>query len=192
VTVGDVVLVRHGETEWTRSGRHTSRSEIVLTEQGRRDAEQLGRRLAGRHFSLVLTSPRVRAAETCRLAGFIVGVEASDDVTEWGYGTYEGRTTADIRGDVPGWTLWHDGVPGGETAAEVAVRADRVIDRCRGAGGDAIVFSHGHFLRVLAARWIELPPEAGALLALAPASIGVLGWEREQAVVSLWNDVAPT
>jgi len=183
------VLVRHGETAWTISGQHTSRTDVPLTELGRRQAEGLATHLAGREFDLVLTSPRQRAAETCRLAGFGGVAERCDDVTEWDYGAYEGRRTAEIRGEVPGWSLWRDGVPGGETAAEVAGRADRVIDRIQHVAGDTLVFSHGHFLRVLAARWLGLDPGEGRLLALDPASISVLGWEREQRVLRRWNDI---
>ena len=184
----EAVLVRHGATEWTVSGRHTSRTDVPLTEQGRRQAEQLAARLAGRKFAVVLTSPLQRAAETCRLAGFGTVAEFCDDCREWGYGEYEGRTTAEIRTEVPGWSLWRHGVPGGETAAQVAARADRVIERLRSATGDALVFSHGHFLRVLAARWLGLGPDEGRLFALGPASISVVGWEREEAVLTQWNE----
>jgi len=186
---GEIVLVRHGETAWTISGRHTSRTDVPLTELGRRQAEGLAAHLTGREFGLVLTSPLHRAAETCRLAGFAGVAELWDDVTEWDYGAYEGRRTVEIRGEVPGWSLWRDGVPGGETAAEVACRADRVIDRVQQVVGDTLVFSHGHFLRVLAARWLGLDASEGRLLALDPASVSVLGWEREQRVLRRWNDV---
>ena len=182
------VLVRHGETAWTVTGQHTSRTDVSLPEAGRRQAERLAPRLAGRQFAVVLTSPLQRAAETCRLAGFGEVAELCDDCREWEYGEYEGRTTTDIRTEVPGWSLWRDGVPGGETAAQVAARADRVIERLRGAAGDGLVFSHGHFQRVLAARWLDLGPEQGRLFALSPASISVLGWEREEAVLTLWNE----
>jgi probable phosphoglycerate mutase len=185
----EAVLVRHGETAWTISGQHTGRTDVLLTEEGRRQAERLGPRLAGRTFALVLTSPLQRAVETCRLAGFGEAAELCDDCREWDYGEYEGRTTAEIRTEVPSWSLWRDGVPGGETAAQVAARADRVIERLRGAAGDALVFSHGHFLRVLTARWLGLGPEEGRLFALSPASVSVLGWEREEAVLSRWNEV---
>jgi broad specificity phosphatase PhoE len=185
-----VVLVRHGETAWTISGRHTSGTDVPLTEVGRRQAEQVVARLAGREFAVVLTSPLQRAAETCRLAGFGEVAEPCDDCREWDYGAYEGLTTAEIRTDVPGWSLWRDGVLDGETAAHVAARADRVIERLRGASRDSLVFSHGHFLRVLAARWLDLGPEEGRLFALSPASISVLGWEREQSVLTSWNEGA--
>lgn len=186
----EVVLVRHGETAWTISGQHTGNSDIPLTDAGRRQGESLAGRLSGRRFEVVLTSPLGRAFETCRLAGLGEAAEVSDDVLEWDYGTYDGRTTAEIREERPGWSLWSDGVPEGEAAAEVGQRADRVIERLRAASGDSAVFSHGHFLRVLAARWVGLAPADGRLLALGPASVSVLGWEREQAVIKGWNDTA--
>jgi len=181
------VLVRHGQTEWTLSGQHTSRTDVPLTDVGEQQAEHLRAPLALRQFELVLSSPRRRAADTCRLAGYADVAVRSDDLVEWDYGEYEGRTTAEIREATPGWTLWRDGVPGGETASDVAARADRVIEGVRDGRGDALVFSHGHFLRVLAARWLGLPPEAGRLFALGPASVSILGWEREQPVITEWN-----
>jgi len=180
--------VRHGETAWTIGGRHTGRTDVPLDETGRRQAELLAPRLGGRGFAVVLTSPLQRAAETCRLAGFGDVAERCQDVVEWDYGAYEGRTTTEIRAEVPGWSLWWHGVPDGETAAQVAARADRVLDRLQRAAGDALVFSHGHFLRVLAARWLGLGPDDGRLFALGPASISTLGWEREQRVIARWND----
>jgi len=185
----EIVLVRHGETAWTRSGQHTSRTDVPLTDAGTGQAEAIGRRLGHRTFDLVLTSPLARAIETCRLAGFGRVAVRSPDVTEWDYGAYEGRTTADIRDEMPRWSLWRDGVPDGEAAADVGARADRVIARLRDVQGEALVFSHGHFLRVLASRWLELEPAGGRLFALAPASISVLGHEREQPVLIRWNDV---
>jgi probable phosphoglycerate mutase len=185
----ELVLVRHGETAWTVNGQHTSRTDVPLTERGRRDAETLSARLARRAFAVVLTSPLRRAADTCALAGFTDVAESSEDAVEWDYGAYEGRTTAEIRADAPGWSLWHDGVPGGESAAHVADRADRLLARLRRADGDALLFSHGHLLRVLAARWLGLGPAYGRFLALGPASISVLGWEREQAVLARWNEL---
>jgi probable phosphoglycerate mutase len=182
-----IVLVRHGETEWTRSGQHTSHTDIPLTEQGRRDAQAVGVRLQGRRFALVLTSPLSRAAETCRLAGLGDVAAQRDDLMEWNYGAYEGRTTIDIRKEHPGWTLWRDGVPDGETAAQVAARVDRVIGELRSVDGDAAVFAHGHVLRVFAARWLGLEPSGGRLFALDPASISVLGYERETPVLRVWN-----
>lgn len=186
----EVFLVRHGETEWSRTGKHTGRTDIPLTERGREQAVAVGAALRGRRFALVLTSPLERAAETCRLAGYGEVAERREDLMEWDYGAYEGRKTVDIREERPGWTLWRDGVTGGETAAEVGARADRVIAELRALTGDAVVFAHGHMLRVLAARWIGLAPWAGQLLALDPATISVLGYERETPVLRSWNVTA--
>lgn len=183
----EIVLVRHGETEWSRDGRHTGRTDVALTEPGRVEAEALGAVLDGWSFELVLTSPLSRATETCRLARFGDVAIPSDDLLEWYYGAYEGRTTKEIREERPGWTLWRDGVPGGETAADVGARADRVVARLRREGGAAAVFAHGHLLRVLTARWLGLEPDQGRLFALDTATIGVLGFERETAVIRLWN-----
>lgn len=182
------VLVRHGQTEWSRDGRHTSRTDVPLTDDGRAQARALAPRLAAYEFVLVGTSPRARALDTCRLAGLGDRAERCDDLVEWDYGSYEGRTTADIRKEVAGWSVWRDGAPGGETLADVAARADRVVERVRASGGDCVLFSHAHFLRVLAARWLGLPAETGAHLALDAASISVLGWERETPVIARWND----
>ncbi|MBA3433813.1 MAG: histidine phosphatase family protein [Actinobacteria bacterium] len=182
----EIVLVRHGETEWSKAGRHTGRTNVPLTEQGRREAEAVGAALRERQFALVLTSPLARAAETCRLAGLAERAVARDELQEWDYGEYEGRKTIDIRREHPGWTVWSD-VPGGETLAEVGARADRVLEELREATGDVAVFAHGHLLRVLAARWLGLEPGAGRLLALDPGSISVLGYERETAVLRSWN-----
>jgi broad specificity phosphatase PhoE len=183
----EVVLVRHGETEWSREGKHTGRTDVSLTEHGRRQAEAVGAALRGRRFALVLTSPLARALETCRLAGFGDVAVQRHELREWDYGAYEGRTTIEIRKEVLGWTLWRDGVPEGETIDEVANRVDRVIAELRSVPGKALLFAHGHVLRVLAARWLGLEPQAGALLALDPASISVLGYERETPVIRLWN-----
>jgi broad specificity phosphatase PhoE len=182
-----VVLVRHGETEWTRDGKHTGRTDIALTDRGRRQAQAVGVALEGRPFALALTSPLSRALETCRLAGFGEVAEQRDELREWDYGVYEGRTTIEIRKEVPGWTLWRDGVPEGETIDEVAARADRVIAELRSVQADALLFAHGHVLRVLAARWLGLEPQAGARFALDPATISALGYERETSVIRLWN-----
>jgi broad specificity phosphatase PhoE len=186
-----VWIVRHGETEWSRTGQHTGRTDVPLVTQGEQAAGLLGRWLDA-HVpdpALVLTSPLSRAFETCRLAGFGGRAELCPDLMEWDYGDYEGRTTEDIRTERPGWTVWTDGVPGGETAADVGRRADRVIERARAAEGDVICFSHGHLLRVLAARWVGLPPVGGRVLAFAVGAVATLGWERETPVVSLWNAV---
>jgi broad specificity phosphatase PhoE len=187
----NVVLVRHGETEWSRSGRHTGKTDLPLTEKGREDAERLSACLAGRRFARVLTSPLRRATETCRLAGLGDGADVRADLREWDYGEYEGRTTPEIRNERPGWTLWTDGVPGGETADEVGARADRVIAEVRAIEGDVAIFGHGHMLRVLAARWIELSPVEGRRFALEAGRIGVLGHERETPVILRWNETCP-
>jgi broad specificity phosphatase PhoE len=186
----DLWLVRHGETEWARLGRHTGRTNVPLTDAGRAQAVALGHRLAGHAFSLVLTSPLSRASETARLAGF-GGVAIPDpDLGEWDYGALEGRLTADIRVDHPGWSIWTGPWPAGETIDQVAARADRVIGRVRAARGHVLVFAHGHLLRVLAARWLDLPPTDGALFALGTATTSILGWEHEQPVVETWNEAS--
>jgi broad specificity phosphatase PhoE len=182
-----VVLVRHGQTAWSLSEQHTGRTDVPLTDVGRRQATELGPRLGGWRFARVLTSPLTRALDTCRLAGFGDAAEVDDDLAEWDYGDYDGRRTLDIRDERPGWDVWIDGVPGGETVEEVGRRAQRVIDEVRDTEGDVALFAHGHLLRILAARWIGLPPDAGRLLALSTASVSVLGWERETAVVERWN-----
>ena len=183
----EVVLVRHGETEWSRSGKHTGSTDVPLTERGREQAREVGEAIRGREFALVLTSPLGRALETCRLAGFGERAEERSELMEWDYGAYEGRTTPEVREEQPGWTLWRDGVPDGETIDQVAVRVDRVIAEVRAASGDALLFAHGHVLRVLAARWLGLDPAAGALFALDPATLSTLGYERETPVIRLWN-----
>ena len=183
----EVVLVRHGETEWSRAGKHTGRTDVPLTEEGRRQTAALGAALGKWRFALVLTSPLTRARDTCRLAGLGDVAEERAELMEWDYGEYEGRTTPEIREERPGWTLWCDGVAGGETADEVGARADDVIAELRAAGGDAAVFAHGHVLRVLSVRWLGLDPREGRLLALETATLSVLGWERETPVIRLWN-----
>ena len=183
----EVILVRHGETEWSRTGKHTGSTDIPLTERGRRQAQAVGAALRDRDFALVLTSPLGRALETCRLAGFGERAVQRDELMEWDYGTYEGRTTAEVREERPGWTLWRDGVPEGETVEQVGERVDRVLDDLRPLDGDALLFAHGHVLRILTARWLELDPGAGRLFALDPATISALGNERETAVIKLWN-----
>ena len=190
---GDLWLVRHGETEWARLGRHTGRTDVPLTDLGREQAQALGRRLAGHRFELVLTSPLARARETAALAGFAAIVRPDPDLMEWDYGSLEGRETADIRADYPGWSIWVGPWPGGETIAAVAARADRIVARVRAgrAGGDALVFAHGHLLRVLTARWLGLAPESGGLFALDTGTISVLGWERSTPVVQTWNAAGP-
>ena len=183
-------LVRHGETEWSRSGRHTGLTDVPLTDAGRDQARLLRRKLDHRQFALVLSSPMSRALDTARLGGFGDRVEIDPELHEWNYGRYEGLTTAEIRKAVPGWTVWTHPIPGGETADEVAARVDGVIARIRAASGDAALFAHGHVLRVLTARWLRLPPTDGRLLALGTATVSVLGWERETAVVERWNEPA--
>lgn len=183
-----VWLVRHGETEWARLGRHTSRTDVALTETGEEQARALGRRLAGASFGLVLTSPLSRATETARLAGFDGVAIVEPDLREWDYGALEGRLTAEIREDYPGWSIWTGPWPEGETAEEVGARADRVLARIRAADGDVLLFSHGHLLRVLAARWLGLPPTSGAMFALGTATISILGSDRENAVIETWNE----
>jgi broad specificity phosphatase PhoE len=181
-------LIRHGETEWARDGRHTGRTDVPLTELGRSQAVAAGRKVAGQSFAAVFSSPLSRALETCRIAGFGDGVELLDDLREWDYGDDEGRTTPDIRADRPGWSIWGEGPRNGETVEEVGLRADRVIARVRAASGDVLCFAHGHVLRILASRWLELPAVDGRLFALSTATVSVLGWEREAPVIQRWNE----
>ena len=185
---GRLWLVRHGETEWARLGRHTGLTDVPLTAAGVHQAIALKGRLAGRAFGLVLTSPLSRAFETARLAGFGDQVIVDDDLHEWDYGADEGLTSAEIRRDRPNWSIWRDGVRGGESIDTVGDRADRVIRRVRASDGDSLCFAHGHLLRVLAARWIGLEPIDGERLALGTATISILEWERETPVIGLWND----
>lgn len=181
-------LVRHGETEWARLGRHTGRTDIELTDLGRQQARTVGARLVGRPFAVVLSSPLSRAFETARLAGFGDQVEPDPDLVEWDYGAYEGLTTSEIRSQVPGWSIWRQGPVGGETIEDVATRADRVVARARSSPGDVLVFAHGHLLRVLAARWLGLAPSEGRLFALSTATISILGWEHGAPVIVHWNE----
>ena len=183
----DVWLVRHGETDWARLGRHTSRTDVPLTATGRDEARALGADLAGQAFALVLTSPMSRAADTARLAGFGSAV-VDDDLKEWDYGALEGRTTEEIRAEYPGWAIWRGPWPDGETIDQVAARADRLVARLRGTEGEALVFAHGHLLRVLAARWLGLSPASGGLFALGTATVSVLGWEHDAPVIETWNE----
>jgi len=187
----NLFLVRHGATAWNRAGQHTGRTDVPLLDAGREEARSLAPVLARHQFSLVLTSPLSRAEETCALAGLGERAEVVGDLMEWDYGDYEGKTTADIRLDRPGWSLWADGVPGGETIGEVGRRADRVIERALATVGDTICFAHGHVLRVLAARWVGLPPVGGRFLYLDAAALSVLGWEREVPVLVRWNEPSP-
>ncbi|HEX6596348.1 MAG TPA: histidine phosphatase family protein [Acidimicrobiales bacterium] len=187
-----VILVRHGETEWTLSGQHTGRTDIPLTENGRAQARELSAELADRKFALVLSSPLSRALDTCRLAGFGDQVQTTDDLVEWDYGEYEGMTTPEIRSGRKRWSLWMDGAPGGETPADVGLRVDRVVTELRevmaDTEADVAVFGHGHVLRVLTARWLGLTPADGRLFALDPATFSLLGYERENSVIRRWND----
>jgi broad specificity phosphatase PhoE len=186
VTPAEVWLVRHGDTEWTESGRHTSRTDVPLTDAGREQGASVGKVLGGREFALVLSSPLSRARDTCDLAGYGDVAEIDDELREWDYGEYEGRTTDDIRKERPGWTVWM-GSPGGESLDDVGARARRVLERAAAAGGNAALFSHGHFLRILGACWLGLPPEGGRLFALGTAALSVLGYERETRVFREWN-----
>ena len=183
----EIVLVRHGETEWSRDLKHTSRTDISLTDKGRRQAALLRDALAGRTFARVLSSPLQRALETCRLAGLGDRAELRDELREWDYGEYEGITTPEIHERRPDWYLWRDGCPGGETAAEVGARVDRVIAELADLDGDAALFAHGHVLRVLTARWLGLGPEAGALFVLETTTLSVLGFERDTRAMQRWN-----
>jgi broad specificity phosphatase PhoE len=183
----DVWLVRHGETEWSRLGRHTGRTDVPLTDLGREQAYPVAAMLAGHRFALVLSSPRSRAMETSLIAGFGDRVMVEDDLVEWDYGVCEGWTTLEIEAERPGWTIWTGHPPGGETSDEVGRRADRVISRARAASGDVLLFGHGHQLRILAARWLGLAALDGRLFALATATVSVLGWEHGEPVIERWN-----
>lgn len=185
-----IFIIRHGETEWSLAGRHTSRTDLPLTERGERDARALGAELRSVDFSLVLTSPALRARRTCELARLPRSAEVSPDLVEWSYGEYEGRRTADIVQERPGWDLFRDGCPGGESPAEVSDRVDRVLARLRARNGDVAVFAHGHFTHVMAARWIGLPVLSAKHFSVGAASVGVLGLARGGAgapVIALWN-----
>jgi len=180
-------LVRHGETEWSRTGRHTGRTDLPLTAAGVEQATALRARLGARTFALVLSSPLRRALETCRLAGLAGLARTSDDLLEWDYGACEGRTSTEIRAETPGWSIWDGPLPGGETLEHVATRARRLAEVAGAAGGDVALFGHGHILRVLTAVWLGLPPREGRLFALETGSIGVLGNEGETRVIRRWN-----
>jgi broad specificity phosphatase PhoE len=185
-----IYLARHGETEWSAAGRHTGLTDLPLTARGEANACRLGGRLRGRSFVRVFTSPLQRASRTCELAGFGAAATADRDLVEWNYGAYEGKTSAEIHEGRPGWEIFRDGCPEGESAAQVAARADRVADRLRALNADALVFSHGHFLRVLAARWLGLDAGTGRGLYLGTASLSILGYEHglDDPAIRLWND----
>jgi probable phosphoglycerate mutase len=186
-----VYLARHGETAWTISRQHTGLTDLPLTERGERTARRLGERLKGLTFSKVWTSPLQRAARTCELAGFGAAAEADRDLVEWDYGQYEGRRTDEIRAEHPDWELFRDGCPGGESPKQVSERADRVVGRVRAVAGDVLLFTSGHFLRVLAARWIGLEPTVNCrFFMLSTASLSALGYEHDlsRPVIRLWNE----
>jgi len=180
-------LIRHGETEWSRSGQHTGRTDLPLTPAGEAKAAAIGRYLHGKKFALVLASPLQRARETCRIAGYGDVAQLEPDLMEWSYGAYEGRTSAEIRQEVPWWNIWINGVMGGETVEQVGERARRVIERATAAEGDVALFAHGHVLRILTACWLGLEPSAGRLFAFDTACLSVLGYEREIRVIESWN-----
>ncbi|WP_433968507.1 histidine phosphatase family protein [Tunturiibacter gelidiferens] len=184
-----VYLARHGDTAWTQSGQHTGRTDLPLTEDGERNTQRLGERLKGTRFTKVFTSPLQRATRTCELAGFGAVADVFPELLEWDYGQYEGLRSAEILKDRPDWQLFRDGCPGGESPAQVGERADRVIERVRTVGGNVLLFSSGHFLRV-ASRWMALPPSSGRYLVLSTASLSVLGYEHNlsEPVIRLWND----
>ena len=184
-----IVTVRHGETEWSASGQHTSRTDLPLIEAGREQARALAPSLRSRAFAQVLSSPFKRALETCELTGFGDRVEVRDDLHEWDYGEFEGLTTHQIRSQRPDWELWRDGCPGGESPEEICSRADRLLESLDDSGGDVIIFAHGHILRVLCARWLGMPVTAGARFALNAGTLSVLGHERETRVIERWNEM---
>jgi broad specificity phosphatase PhoE len=185
-----IYLARHGETAWSLSGQHTGLTDLPLTERGQRNACRLGERLKGLRFAKVFTSPLQRAARTCELAGFGAAAEVDRDLLEWNYGQYEGRRTVEIHAERPDWQLFRDGCPGGEMPDQIGARADRVVTRVRRIQGDVLLFSSGHFLRVLAARWLGLEPGSGRYFLLDTASLSALGYEHNpsEPVIRLWND----
>jgi probable phosphoglycerate mutase len=192
--VTELWLVRHGETEWSLSGRHTGRTDIPLTEHGRERAVELGKFLAGTKFAAVRCSPMRRARETCAIAGYGDVAVVDPGLMEWDYGVYEGRTSQEIQAEIPGWSVWKDAIVGGETVEQVGARADGVIARALAAAGPetedvlrVALFAHAHILRILAARWVGLAPRDGRLFVLGTGSVSVLGWERETRVIQRWN-----
>lgn len=187
-----IVLVRHGETEWSASGQHTSRTDLPLVETGREQARALAQTLRGRTFTLVLSSPLKRALETCRLTGFGDVVEPREELHEWDYGEYEGLTTPQIKDRRPDWSLWRDGCPGGESPDQVCARADRLLASLVEVDGGVLMFAHGHILRVLSARWLDMPVSAGARLLLGAGALCVLGHERDTRALERWNEIPGT
>jgi len=187
-----IYLARHGETAWSRTGQHTGLTDLPLTERGEEEARHLGKRLAAITFAKVFTSPLQRAVRTCELAGFGTVAEIDADLVEWNYGKYEGRRTPEIRAEAPGWQLFRDGCPGGESPAQIGARADRVLSRFRAVNGNVLVFSSGHILRVLTARFLGLDPAGGRFFTLSTASVSMLGFENDlsQPVIRLWNETS--
>lgn len=183
----DIYIARHGATEWSKSGQHTSRTDLPLLPEGEEQAEGMRSKLDGVAFSLVLCSPLRRARETCELAGFGDAAEITEDLVEWDYGEYEGLTTPDIRETNPSWWLWRDGCPGGEMPGEIGARVDRVLARFASVDGNGLVFAHGHLLRVFTARWLEMEVAAGARFKLEAGSLGILGHERDTTVIEHWS-----
>jgi len=182
-------LARHGETAWSASGQHTGRTDLPLLPVGEERAKALGQLLNGRRFAIVLVSPRQRAMETCRIAGYAQSAIVEPNLQEWDYGDYEGKTTQEIQAERPGWSIWDDGVPNGETIQQVANRARLAIDRALSGPGDALLFAHGHILRVLASCWLDMAPDAGRHFALSTASLSVLGYEHATRTITRWNQV---
>jgi broad specificity phosphatase PhoE len=186
----EVYLARHGETAWTITGQHTGMTDLSLTPRGENNARRLGKLIVSQSFKRVFTSPLARAVRTCELAGYGDRAEIDQELVEWNYGDYEGKTTAEIRKGRPDWSVFADGCPGGESVSDVSSRADRVITRVRAVGGDVLVFSSGHFLRVLAARWLGLDARGGKYLLLSTATLSIVGYEHtlSEPVIRLWND----
>ena len=182
-----LVVIRHGATEWSRSGQHTGHTDIPLLPEGEAQARATAALIAGQEFALVLTSPLQRARHTCELVGLGTQAQIEPNLIEWDYGEYEGITSAQIHGTVPGWTVWTDAIPGGESIEQVAARADAVIERVLAADGDCAVFAHGHILRMVTARWCQLDPIEGRRFVLDPATLSVLGWEHEARAILQWN-----
>jgi broad specificity phosphatase PhoE len=185
-----IFLVRHGETEWTNSGQHTGITDIPLTKNGESQAEQLGKRLRGHSFAAVFCSPLKRSQSTCEIAGLFKTAKIDPDLIEWNYGKFEGLTSEEIRKASPHWNIFLNGAPGGESVADVGARANKVLAKINSIHGDVALFSHGHFLRALAARWLGLPAQDGRLLDLSPGSLSILGFEREERVLLLWNELS--
>ncbi len=183
-----IYLIRHGETAWTLSGQHTGSTDIPLTKNGETEGQRLGNRLRGHHFKFIFTSPLERARRTCDLAGLLQKAQLDPDLKEWNYGDYEGLTSEQIWKLQPGWTIFTHGAPNGESIQDISIRAHRVLTRIQKINADVALFSHGHFLRALAACWLQLPVSEGRLFALAPASISILGFERKTPVLRLWNE----